>query len=87
MDKTKQAALVRAGNAIKKRLPQDRGSFLGMAARFAARSAGWVAVLAILNLAAPYTGVKVAVSAVSALVCGALGVPGLGLILCASAMF
>ena len=64
-----------------------RVDVVGMILRFLIRSAGWAAVLLIINLAAPYTGVEIAISPVSVAACGALGVPGLGLVLCAAAMF
>lgn len=76
---------VRAGNRIRSRLKPER--LPGLAARFILRSAGWAAALLAFDLAAPYTGVSVAVNPFTAAACGALGVPGFGLILCASAMF
>lgn len=55
--------------------------------RFAARAAVWVIALVLINLAAPYTGVRLSVGVCSVSTCALLGVPGLGLLLCASAMF
>lgn len=81
----KSRAGARAGNRIRSRLKPER--LPGLAARFILRSAGWAAALLAFNLAAPYTGVSVAVNPFTAAACGALGVPGFGLILCASAMF
>ena len=72
--------------SLRRRMPQRSGA-AGALARFAARSAGWAAALFALNLLAPYTGVELAVNAASVAACGALGVPGLGVILCAAAMF
>ena len=55
--------------------------------RFAARAGVWAVALGLLNLAAPYTGVSLSVGVCSVAACAALGVPGLGVLLCASAMF
>lgn len=55
--------------------------------RFAARAVVWAVALVLLNLAAPYTGVSLSVGVCSVAACAVLGVPGLGVLLCASAMF
>lgn len=55
--------------------------------RFAARAAVWAVALVLINLASPYTGVSLSVGVCSVSTCALLGVPGLGLLLCASAMF
>lgn len=75
----------RAGNGIRSKLKPER--LPGLAARFILRSAGWAAALLAFDLAAPYTGVSVAVNPLTAAACGALGVPGFGLVLCAAALF
>ena len=78
-------AIARARSAMGRKL--ERGNIAGAIARFLARSAGWAAVLLVINLLAPYTGVEIAISPYSVAACGALGVPGLGLVLSAAAMF
>lgn len=55
--------------------------------RFAARAAVWAVALVLINLAAPYTGVSLSVGVYSVATCALLGVPGLGVLLCAGAMF
>ena len=78
-------ALARARSSLGKGF--ERGNILGAILRFLARSAGWTVVLLLMGLAAPYTGVEIPVNPYSVAACGALGVPGLGLVLCAAAMF
>ncbi len=68
------------------RAPQPADIVYGLI-RFAARAAGWVVVLALINMAAPYTGVNIAINPYSVATCGLLGVPGLGVLLCAGALF
>lgn len=55
--------------------------------RFVARAVMWAVALVLINLAAPYTGVSLSVGVYSVAACAVLGVPGLGVLLCASAMF
>ena len=84
MEKGRVTRTSRAGGILPRLKPEK---IPGLAARFILRSAGWAAALLLFDMAAPYTGVSVAVNPLSAAACGALGMPGFGLILCASALF
>ncbi len=79
--------LGRPGAPTRRSASGGKFSLGGTLARFAARCVGWAGMLALLGLLAPYTGVQLAVSAASVAACAALGLPGLGVVLCAAAMF